>query len=367
MTCSLSTHFRYRIYPFILGICLGLAHFGYSDDLRKQNNSLNLESRIQQIFKKYQSSVVRVKATREVVSDGKSKRLLKMGSGFFISKDGHILTTGLLLQPDRVWVEFKNAFYLAEKIGSDSLCNLSLLKITNKPKDFTFVSLNDSFHGNQQGSFMVALTCALEFQVGPTYGLFQSEEFSFGKKMFPTKMIRGSLDLGPGEVGAPVFDLKGRFLGICHAALPDLRSSFVLPAKACQRIRDDLLFSGAVTYGWFGITTTKKLNDNNGFDIIIAGIFKDSPAFKSNFKVGDIISEINEIPVTNQGDLANTAFFARPDNILDFLVLRDDKEIKVSLKVEKRPVYQSSDAQLERNSTNSDINSTLLINKAGKE
>ena len=61
---------------------------------------------------------------------------------------------------------------------------------------------------------MVALTCALEFQVGPTYGLFQSEEFSFGKKMFPTKMIRGSL--GPSVLVRLVLQFlisKADFLG----------------------------------------------------------------------------------------------------------------------------------------------------------
>lgn len=367
MTCSPSTHFSFYIYYLIWFFFVGFASFAFSESQDKQLNSLDLESRIEVVFKKYQTSIVRVKATREVISGNKSKRLLKMGSGFFISKDGHILTTGLLLQPDRIWVEYNNAFYLADKIGSDPLCNLSLLKITSKPNDFTFVSLNDSFHGNKQGSFMVALTCALEFQVGPTYGLFQSEEFSFGKKLFPTKMIRGSLDLGPGEVGAPVFDLNGRFLGICHAALPDLRSSFVLPAKACQRIRDDLLFSGAVNYGWFGITTSKKLNKVNGFDIIIEGIFKGSPASRSNLMVGDIITQIDEHPVTNQGDLANTAFFARPDNLLDFLVRRDNKELKISLKVEKRPVHTRTDDQIVPNLSVTDINSTLLINQSGNQ
>ena len=363
MTCLRSTLSRLHL-QILIGVALtGCSCLLFSNDLVNQPNGLDLESRIEGVFSKYHASVVRVKATREITADGKSKRLLKMGSGFFISQDGHILTTGLLHQPDRIWVEYKKSFYLAKNIGNDSLCNLSLLKITSKPKDFSHVSLNDSFDTKKQGSFMVALTCALEFDVGPTYGLFQSEEFSFGKKLFPTKMIRGSLDLGPGEVGAPVFDLNGRFLGICHAALPDLRSSFVLPAKACQRIRDDLLFSGAVNYGWFGIATTKKLNRNNGFDIVIERILEGSSASKSNFKMGDVIVKIDDSPVTHQGVLANAAFFARPGNILDFLVRRDDKEIKVSLKVEKRPLNQTTGTQPDNNTSTTDINSSLLIEK----
>ena len=45
-------------------------------------------------------------------------------------------------------------------------------------------------------------------------------------------MLRCSLALGPGEVGAPIFNLSGNFIGICHAALPDLSSSFISSCKS---------------------------------------------------------------------------------------------------------------------------------------
>ncbi|MDA8775846.1 hypothetical protein N9N13_08990, partial [Opitutales bacterium] len=57
---------------------------------------LSTQLRVQELFVKFKSSVVRVKATREQDVNSKTKRLLKMGSGFFVSKDGHVLTTGLL-------------------------------------------------------------------------------------------------------------------------------------------------------------------------------------------------------------------------------------------------------------------------------
>ena len=61
-----------------------------------------------------------------------------MGSGFFVSKDGQVLTTGLLKDPDRIWVEHMGSFYLAEKLGQDILCNLSLLKIGDYAEKFFF-------------------------------------------------------------------------------------------------------------------------------------------------------------------------------------------------------------------------------------
>ena len=171
-------------------------------------------------------------------------------------------------------------------------------------------------------------------------------------------MLRCSLGLGPGEVGAPVFDLSGRFVGICHAALPDLRSSFVLPALACQRIRDDLIFSGKVEYGWFGISTTRKLNESNGFDIVVQNLVEKSPASKSKLSVGDVILKIDDKTVIRQGDLANAAFFSRPDTIVEFLVSRDGKEILVPVRIEARPENSNKDVLFSSNSPSMDSNST---------
>jgi len=313
----------------------------------KNVDFLSLQTRIQEIYESSSSSVVRVKATREETTDGKVRRLLKMGSGFFVSKDGHVLTTGLLEDADRIWIEHDQSYYLAEKIGRDPLCNLSLLKILEIPSDFSFVSLSEGPVEMQTGSFLVGLTCALEFNVGPTIGLLQSEEFAFGKRLFPTKMLRTSLALGPGEVGAPVFDLQGKFIGIAHAALPDLKSSFLLPASACSRIREGLMFSGHVEYGWFGITTTRKLNSSSGFDIVIQSLINGSPASNSKLVPGDVIKKVGKRVVTKQGDLAFAAFFSRPGTYTEFQVIRGGKELSIPVKVAARPVRVEEKASTE--------------------
>jgi S1-C subfamily serine protease len=80
---------RTKFISFILFFSFGNQGFG-------EQNYLLSQLRVQELFKKYENSLVRVKATRQNLVDGKTKRLLKMGSGFFVSKDGHILTTGVL-------------------------------------------------------------------------------------------------------------------------------------------------------------------------------------------------------------------------------------------------------------------------------
>ena len=278
------------------------------------------------------------------------------------------MTTGLLPNADRVWIEYNDSFLLAEEVGHDPMCNLSLLKLLDPPNNISYVRANDSSDQIDAGCFLLGITFALKFEVGPTFGLMQSYEYSFGNRLFPTRMIRSSLALGPGEVGAPVFDLNGRFVGITHAALPDLQSSFLLPAKACKRILDDLLLSGQVEYAWFGITTSRKLNQTNSFDIVINGFVDDSPAKISKLKTGDIIISVGGVSIHTQGDLANASFFAEPNTIIEFKVKRDDKEIIVPLKVTIRPKNQktsgppvSSNIEESNSSSLADQNATDVI------
>src|SRR6056300_566147 len=272
----------------LTSICLLFSASFLHADTGNSHPALSIQDRIKDIFSSTKDCVVRVKATRKDTLEEKTNRVLKMGSGFFVSKEGHVLTTGLLRNADQIWVEHEKSFYLAQLIGHDYLCNVSLLKVVDPKKDFPFLSVSERAENLSPGSFLVGLTCALEFKVGPTFGLFQSHEISFGTNLFPTKMIRSSVPLGPGEIGAPIFDLNGRFVGIAHAALSDLGSSFILPAEACLRIRDGLLLSGNVEYGWFGVTVSRKLNASNSFDIVVEGTVDGSPASKSSLKKGDI-------------------------------------------------------------------------------
>jgi len=307
------------------------------------NSFLSVQDRVRDIFELSSDCVVRVKATRKDTTNEKSSRILKMGSGFFVSKDGHILTTGLLRNADQIWIEHRQSFYLAQLVGHDHLCNISMLKVADSKNEFPFLSVADRADDVGPGSLLVGLTCALEFKVGPTFGLFQSEEISYGTRLFPTKMIRTSVPLGPGEIGAPLFDLHGRFVGIAHAALTDLGSSFILPADACLRIRDGLLLSGRVDYGWFGVTVSRKLNNENSFDIIVESTVPNSPASKSSLKKGDCIKKIGSIQVVDRGDLAHAAFFAKPGTVVPFLVTRDNKTVSVPIKVEKRSVVPNEE------------------------
>ena len=113
-----------------------------------------------------------------------------------------------------------------------------------------------------------------------------------------------------------------------------------------MRIRDDLLLSGKIDYGWFGVTTNRKINLENSFDLVIDDFVPDSPASLSKLKKGDILKRIAGTSITSPGDLAHASFFAKPGTFVEFVVEREGNELIIPVKVGSKPIGNARGAPL---------------------
>jgi serine protease Do len=301
---------------------------------------LALQNRLVEVFAHNEPSIVRIKATVEVKSkDGNSsRRTLRVGTGFFVSQDGHVLTSDLVQNARLVWIEHRQIYYLSEVIGHDPISNIALLKVKTKPKEFSFLRVDDVPILPRPGTFVMTLSAAMEFLPSPGIGIVQGHETNFANRMFPTRMLRTSVSVGPGEIGAPMLDLDGRFIGMIFASLPDLRSSCVLPASAVLRVRDDLLLTGKASYAWFGLTVTSQISVEESKRVVVDKIVDGSPSSSSGIRKGDQLLKIGDHIVRHRGDVANAAFFTRPGQFVTFLVKRGSKELEISVRVSGRPL-----------------------------
>jgi S1-C subfamily serine protease len=77
------------------------------------SDALALQERLLEVYEQNKGAIVRVKAAYagdEV--DGKQQVLLRVGTGFFISKEGHILVSASRAAgASRVWVEHQGKPY----------------------------------------------------------------------------------------------------------------------------------------------------------------------------------------------------------------------------------------------------------------
>lgn len=294
---------------------------------------LNLQRRIIEIHKKNHDGVFKVLAAFNP-KDAQSKALLFVGTGFCVSQEGHILTnTNVTLGADRVWVERNGVAYAAEQVGHDPLTNISVIRILEPPINLTVLRLTEMSKPPEIGSLLIAMTCELGLDPGPTMGLVKGWNTSYGDRILPTVYIRTDIAADGGEGGGPVFDLNGSLVGMMVVALPEIRSSFTLPAKAVSRVLDDVLLSGEVTYAHFGFETKQLSAIKQGPHVVIEELEAEGPAEKAGLMAGDILQQIGEFTIETDTDLRLASFYIRPDEYVPIVVLRDEMHIELAIKV----------------------------------
>ena len=315
-----------------LGFCCLFAIANGSD-------ALALQQRLIQVFEQNKGAVVRVKAVYAgPEKDGKQQVTLRVGTGFFISKEGHVLVSASRAAgAERVWVEHKGNSYATESVGHDRLTNISVLKVLQPPKDFSIIAIDTNVERPLLGSIAVAIACPLDFDPSPSMGLFTGAEKKLGNKIFPTEYIRTSISVEAGQGGCPILDINGRFIGMTVASVPDLNASYCLPAEALARVRDDLLFSGHIIHSWMGFEVTSRLNDDDSDAVTLSKVLEDAPAEEAGLLEGDHLVSIGGRAIQNVEDVPSAIFFTRANQFASIKVLRGDKELEFSIKTLPRP------------------------------
>lgn len=338
---------RRIIFIFTLSISIS-----YGND---SHDFLSLQNRVQELFKEKKPAVVRVIGVGTTIDPETNKEVpyQNIATGFFVSSNGHVLTSSLVVENShRIWVEYEDVSYVAEPVGSDLRTSVAMLKVIKKPKDFQFLNLSDSRELPEPGSFVLAITCTLAFDPGPVLGMVNGLQNAFAGQLLSTQHIRSNIASDGGDVGAPVFDLQGRFIGMLAWSLPEIRGSFTLPSAAVVRVRDDLFFSGEASYGYLGMEAEMRSSIKSGIEVYVAEVLKESPAEEAGIMAGDIILGFNNKEIRQLSDLNNEIFFSRPGEVVSIKYQRNGKDAATQLKIRKIPFIGPKKAPVQTGSEN---------------
>lgn len=307
-----------------------------------EGDFLSLQRRIIQVYEENRRAVVRVSAAfQNAGEDGKT--VLKMGSGFFISREGHVLANAnSTAGAARIWIIHERVSYMAELIGSDAYTNVALLRVLTIPEVFNFLHLTDSPSVPPIGTMVLRISSLLEFEPSPYLGLVTGAESRFGPNLFPVPHIRTNIPVGWGEGGAPLLDLNGKLIGIMIAALPpEIRGSYTLPARAALRIRDDLHFSGKISYGWIGIQVKPIASTRRGSQVAIEKVIAETPAEEAGLVAEDILLRLGDNEIGVVGDVSKTVFYLREGQFVGVTVMRGEAILDFTVPVIARPDHES--------------------------
>lgn len=303
-------------------------------------NALALQQRLKEVFEQNKAAIIRVKAAyaQPEIEEGKAKVMLRVGTGFFISREGHVLVSASrAVGADRVWIEYEGKAYATESIGHDRMTNISVLRVLSPPEEFQIINLDPSVGHPAPGSIAVSISCPLDFDPSPSMGLFTGVDKKLANQVFPTEYIRTTVSVNAGQGGCPVLDINGRFIGMTVASIPDLGGSYCLPVDALMRVRDDLIFSGKIIHSWLGFEVKAQLNELDSNEVILSKVHADAPAATAGLVEGDRLLAIGGREIKDVTDVRGAIFFTRADQFTTIKFQRNGETQEVSVKTLPRP------------------------------
>ncbi|TRZ49588.1 MAG: Do family serine endopeptidase [Dehalococcoidia bacterium] len=279
-----------------------------------------------------------------------------LGSGAIIDKSGYILTNEHVIRDaDKITVTLTDGREFEGKIrGKDERSDLAVIEI--EADDLPIVRLGDSDKA-RIGQWAIAIGNPFGYTVqsskptltvGVVSALDRSIPVSMGRGRDYSGLIQTDAAINPGNSGGPLVNIKGEMIGINVAIFSTTGGyqgvGFAIPINAAKEILNALIEGRKVLYGWLGVSVQDiddtlagyfSLPDKEG--VIIAKVVPDSPAQTGGLKEGDVVRRFDGEKVKDLKSLLQIVSRTEVGKNVTIRVVRDKKEIPVSVKIGERP------------------------------
>ena len=288
-----------------------------------------------------------------------------LGSGVIFDKDGHIITNNhVVAGASKIQVTLADGrVYDADTTGTDPATDLAVIQLKDAPDNLTVAQLGDS-DKLTTGQDVMAIGNPLGLSSTVTTGIIsaldrpvvnsQGEDGSGGRSSSSavyTNAIQIDAAINPGNSGGPLFDEKGRVIGITSSIATMGNSSsgeggsgsigigFAIPVKLADKVAKQLIESGAATHAYLGVsldTDGATADGEKRAGAKITSVEGGSPADKAGLKKGDVVIAIDG-KTTSQGS-ALTGYVRQysANDKVKLTVIRDSKKQDIEVTLAER-------------------------------
>ena len=267
------------------------------------------------------------------------------GSGFIISRDGHILTNNHVVdEASSVRVTLSDGReFTAKVVGKDPKTDLALIKIDGAG-DLPVLPLGDSA-ALQVGEPVMAIGNPFGLEQTVTTGIVSATGRLIGSGPYDD-FIQTDASVNPGNSGGPLVNARGEAVGINSAIFSRTGGSigigFAVPVNLAKFVVPQLAQHGRVVRGWLGVSiqpmTTelaKSFGVSHADGALVASVMENSPAAKAGLKPGDIIVEFDGQKVGRMTDLPRIVAATAIGKDVRVTVLREGKTLPLNARIAK--------------------------------
>jgi serine protease Do len=267
-----------------------------------------------------------------------------LGSGFVLTSDGWLVTSQKVVRDPRaaLAVQIENKIYAVKEIVADTLTDVVLVKIEAQNLAVAELGTKNSL---TVGQTMLVATNNLGVRKAAIDDLTHVDLSTMASVLHSSEnfyqYIRLNDTFGNDYIGAPVLNLNGKVVGLLADA-----KGMVLPIDYFASIMKTAIQDGTVVRNSLGVNYVdltaapnfvSSVNEGAllASDGIRPAVVANSPASKAGLLAGDIIMKVENEEVNSFNTLTQLIQDYSSDATIKLRVWRGDKEIELSVTLEK--------------------------------
>lgn len=293
------------------------------------------------------STLDRLLRQLRIAPDGSAPRTgVSLGSGFFVSGDGYIVTNDhVVTGGGTIEVTTDDGkVHPAKVIGTDRQTDLALIKIDTQI-DLAYVRLSKT--EPQIGEWVLAIGYPFGLGGTVTAGIISARGRDIGEGPYDD-FIQIDAPINEGNSGGPTFNVRGEVIGVNTLIYSPSGGSvgvaFDIPAETVRSIIQQLREKGRITRGWIGVDMQQvtpaiavALGLKNPHGALIAQAEADGPAAKHGIGAGNVVTSINDQELKDPREVARIIAGIAPDTLVKFGVFQNGQEKVIMVKLGELP------------------------------
>ena len=317
------------------------------DRLARANPLHELNTAMRDVAAIVEPSVVYVTTAGTARTRGFGQRFVNSGSGWIYDTDGHIVTNAHVVDgAQRIEVQTHTGQVLdAEVVGIDLKTDIAVLRAEDD-------DLQPSMRSNElpmQGEFVFAFGSPFDFRFSMSAGIVSGIGRSAGLPDIDYEnFIQTDAAINPGNSGGPLTDVYGRVIGM-NTAIATGRGGtlgqgqfagigLAIPMDIIENVVGQIIDKGEVEKGFVGVgvlsvdeisrvlmrdPTFRCVAEHfDGQGAVVNAVTPGSPAEIAGLQVGDVITAIDGVRITDHKRVPALIGTRRPGQVAKFDVWR---------------------------------------------
>jgi serine protease Do len=269
-----------------------------------------------------------------------------LGSGFFISPDGYVVTNNHVVeQSGQIQITSDDGrTFDARVVGTDPKTDLALLKVS-EGGSYPFVHLAQA--APRVGDWVLAIGNPFGLGGSVTAGIVSARGRDIGEGQYDD-FLQIDAPINKGNSGGPTFNLNGEVVGVNTAIYSPSGGSiglgFAIPSSTVQSVVAQLERGGRVARGYLGVQIqplsrelAEGLNLSSDKGALVDNVEDGTPAANAGIRSGDVITAVNDEAITDARDLSRKIAELKPGSKVELTYFRNGKQEAANVQLGSQP------------------------------